>query len=244
MKTLPAPSGRNRRRSSAGSRKLRLLAWRRKALPVFLFDLDNTLYDADRYCFPWMHTHINAFLMRELGLEPEAADQLRRHYWRRYGTTLAGLLRHHPVDPRVFLEAIHPPALSADVPENMPLRHWLIRLPGPIYVFTNSVASHAWRVLERLQVADLVEDVFDMESAGFQGKPHHHAYRQVLRRLRIPAWRCVFFDDTLVNLRTARWMGMQTVHIEKKRRRARSAHQQVRALLSWEHCAVSPKTFR
>ncbi|WP_253253646.1 pyrimidine 5'-nucleotidase [Acidithiobacillus marinus] len=213
-------------------------------MPVFLFDLDNTLYDADRYCFPWMHIHINSFLMRELDLEPEAADRLRRHYWRRYGTTLAGLMRHHPVDPRAFLEAIHPPVLSADVPENPRLRLWLSRLPGPVYVFTNSSASHAWRVLERLQVADLVEEVFDMESADFQGKPHHHAYRQVLGRLRIPAWRCVFFDDTLANLRTARWLGMQTVHIEKKRRRARSAHQQVHALLGWEHGAASPKTCR
>jgi putative hydrolase of the HAD superfamily len=232
--SVPAPQ-RNRHAFSAAARKRRLLGWRRSALPVFLFDLDNTLYDADRYCFPWMHEHINAFLMEELGLKMEAADQLRRHYWRTYGTTLAGLMRHHTVDPRVFLKAIHPPVLSAQVPENPELRRWLVQLPGPVFVFTNSVASHAWRVLERLGVADIVEEVFDMETAGFQGKPHHHAYHQVLKRLKVPAWRCVFFDDTLTNLRTARWMGMRTVHIEKSRRRSRSAHNRVSSLMRWRY---------
>ncbi len=210
------------------------MAWRRRPLPVFLFDLDNTLYDADRYCFPWMHVHINAYLMRELGLDLEASDQLRRHYWRSYGTTLAGLMRHHTVDPHQFLDAIHPPALSADVPANPQLRRWLSQLPGPVFVFTNSVASHAWRVLERLGVADLVDDVFDMEVTDYQGKPHSHAYRQVLGLLRVPAWRCIFFDDMLANLRTARWLGMHTVHIQKGWRRSHSARSRVRLPILWQ----------
>ncbi|MFA7495203.1 MAG: pyrimidine 5'-nucleotidase [Acidithiobacillus sp.] len=220
------------------------LAWKRRPLPVFLFDLDNTLYDADRYCFPWMHEHINAYLMRELDLDLAAADLLRRHYWRRYGTTLAGLMRHHRVNPSIFLEEIHPPILSADVPENPELRRWLANLPGPVFVFTNSVASHAWRVLDKLGVSALVQDVFDMETAGYQGKPHVHAYRQVLRLLKVPAWRCVFFDDTLVNLRPARWMGMHTVHIHRKGSllRARSARSRATVLTRWNQPLLPQKS--
>lgn len=211
------------------------IGWRRRPLPVFLFDLDNTLYDADCYCFPWMHEHINTYLMRELDLEAGAADALRRHYWRAYGTTLAGLMRHHRVDPQFFLEAIHPSALSERVPAAPDLRRWLAALPGPAYVFTNSVASHAWRVLERLGVADRFQGIFDMETAAYQGKPHGIAYRRVLRALRVPAWRCIFFDDTLANLRAARWLGMQTVHISGPRRGTRSVHWRVRHLLAWSH---------
>jgi len=197
--------------------------WRRRPLPVFLFDLDNTLYDADRHCFPHMHACMHAYLMRRLELDETAASALRQHYWRRYGTTLAGLMRHHAVDPMEFLEAIHPPALAATVPQDRELARWLRSLPGPAFVFTNSVASHARRVLARLGVEEQFLGIFDMHFAGYRGKPDPQVYRRILRQLRVPSWRCIFFDDSRANLRTARWLGMGTVHLGRRRHPGRVA---------------------
>ncbi len=157
--------------------------------------------------------------MAELGLDLREAQEMRERYWRRYGTTLAGLMRHHRTDPVRFLEAIHPPGLADSVPPDPGLQEWLPRLPGPAYVFTNSLASHAARVLERLGVAGEIAGIFDMVHAGYGGKPDPQAYRRLLRQLRVPAWRCIFFDDSRANLRTARWLGMQTVWVHPRRRR-------------------------
>ena len=193
------------------------LGWRRRPVPVFLLDLDNTLYDANTWCFPGMHQYIHGFLMAELDLDLREAEELRERYWRRYGTTLAGLMRHHQVDPLRFLEAIHPPGLADAVPPDPGLEDWLSHLPGPAFVFTNSLASHAARVLERLGVGKHVAGIFDMVHSGYGGKPAPLAYRRLLRQLRVPAWRCVFFDDSRINLRPARWMGMQTVWVHPRR---------------------------
>ncbi len=217
--------GRRTRRSAGSKVLLSRRGWRRRPVPIFLFDLDNTLYDANRHCFPHMHAFIHDYLMRRLGLDETGASALRQHYWRRYGTTLAGLMRHHAVDPVEFLEAIHPPALAATVPPDRSLRQWLRHLPGPAFVFTNSVASHARRVLARLGVEDQFAGIFDMHFADYRGKPDAQVYRRILRSLRVPSWRCIFFDDSRANLRTARWLGMQTVHISHRRHPVKGALQ-------------------
>ncbi len=208
--------------------------WRRRPIPIFLFDLDNTLYDANCHCFPRMHAFIHDYLMRRLDLDEAGASALRQHYWRRYGTTLAGLMRHHDVDPVEFLEAIHPPALAATVPEDAGLRQWLRHLPGPAFVFTNSVASHARRVLAQLGVEDQFVGIFDMHFASYCGKPDAEVYRRILRELRVPSWRCIFFDDSRANLRTARWLGMHTVHISRRRHPGKGADR-VRTPIQWRH---------
>ncbi len=225
--------GASLRSLSRWPRRRRRPSIRRHAVPIFLFDLDNTLFDADRHCFPWMHEHINAYLMTHLQMDRSAADALRRDYWQRYGSTLAGLLRHHTVDPCAYLEAIHPPVLSRSVPADPALGRMLAALPGPAYVFTNSVASHAQRVLERLGVAHQVSAIFDVAACGFTGKPQLGAYRAVLRSLGVPAARCWMFEDTLANLRSARQLGMHTVYVGRLGRRAHSAQRKLRSLTSW-----------
>ncbi|MDD3759276.1 MAG: pyrimidine 5'-nucleotidase [Acidithiobacillus sp.] len=196
----------------------RFLGLRRRPWPVYLFDLDNTLYDANVHCFPQMHRYMHAYLQEKLGLERAAAEALRQQYWRRYGTTLAGLMRHHDTDPHEFLQAIHPPALAATVPANPLLDCWLASLDGPAYIFTNSVAAHAERVLARLQVTRHFLGIFDLSAAALRGKPDLYAYRSLLRRYRVAAPRCHFFDDSRANLRTARLLGMRTTWIHPRRR--------------------------
>ncbi|HYJ97974.1 MAG TPA: haloacid dehalogenase, partial [Burkholderiaceae bacterium] len=65
--------------------------------PVWLFDLDDTLHDASAASMPGINTAMTEFVQRELRLTRDEADALRRQYWRRYGATLLGLVRHHSV---------------------------------------------------------------------------------------------------------------------------------------------------
>ena len=64
-------------------------------MPTWIFDLDNTLHDARAHIFPQMDRAMTAYVQRALGLDEAAAGALRQEYWRRYGATLLGLMRHH-----------------------------------------------------------------------------------------------------------------------------------------------------
>lgn len=215
----PRPAGRGLR--SRGQRRG----------PVYLFDLDNTLFNANLHVFPRMNRHINAYLMRHLALEEAEADRLRRHYWRRYGTTLHGLMALHEVDPLHYLHSIHPEDLVLEVRPDLHLRRLLLALPGRKFVFTNSLRAHAERVLARLGVDDLFEDVFDVVATGLRPKPDPLAYRRILRRIGVPARACVMVEDTLANLATAKRLGMATIYIQSRRlRRSRCVDRHCRSI--------------
>jgi putative hydrolase of the HAD superfamily len=112
---------------------------RRRGGTVWIFDLDNTLHDANRHIFPQLNRSMTAYLERHLGLDAEGANALRVDYWRRYGATLLGLMRHHGVDPQHFLRETHRFAeLGRAVLRNPLLRSVLTRLPGRKLVFSNA----------------------------------------------------------------------------------------------------------
>ena len=56
---------------------------------------------------------------------------------------------------------------------HLPRRHIaaLARLPGRRFVFTNGCRNHAARILERLKLGHLFEQVGDIRTIGFVPKP-------------------------------------------------------------------------
>ena len=74
---------------------------------LWLFDLDDTLFEASGGMLHKIHLLMNEYMCRELGMEWEEASALRRHYWSVYGATFLGLWRHHGIDPRDFLSFAH-----------------------------------------------------------------------------------------------------------------------------------------
>jgi len=96
---------------------------------VWIFDLDNTLHDARARIVPSMHAQINAYLRRYFNVDAAGADAIRERFWRTYGTTLNGLMRHHGDDPRRFLRETHVfPELADMVVRENALKHALHRL--------------------------------------------------------------------------------------------------------------------
>ena len=184
--------------------------------PIWIFDLDNTLHDANPHIFPHLNHSMTAYLERHLGLDREGASRLRVQYWRRYGATLLGLMRHHDVDPVHFLWETHQfPDLRRMVLRHPLLRPVLTRLPGRKLVFSNSPVHYSRAVLQLLRVADLFEDVFSIEHTRYRPKPDPVGFQQLLRKHRLLPRRCVMVEDNLENLRAAKRLGMKTVWVDR-----------------------------
>jgi len=109
------------------------------------------------------------YLRRHCGIPAHEAGAVREHYWRRYGATLIGVMRHHGADPGHFLRETHDAeALAAEVRRGPGLRVMLARLPGRKLVFSNSPVHYSVAVLAALGIADLFDDVFAVEHTGYR----------------------------------------------------------------------------
>jgi len=180
---------------------------------VWLFDLDNTLHNANPHIFPAISRAMSAYVARKVGLDETAARALRDHYWHRYGATLTGLVRHHDVDPHHFLAETHDflPELPDMVVHERALRHVLKRLPGRKIVFSNAPVAYVEAVLELIGLRPLIDSVWTIERLRFTPKPHRAAFRRLLHQERLDPRRCILVEDTAANLKTARQLGMKTV---------------------------------
>ena len=183
--------------------------------PVWVFALDNTLHDADPHVFPHLNRSMTEYVERHLGVDTQAANAIRVQYWRRYGATLLGLMRHHGVDPHHFLRETHEfPDMRAAILRHPLLRHVLRRLPGRKLVFSNAPVHYSRAVLQLLRIADLFDDVFTIEHTGFRPKPDPAGFRRLLRKHRLHPRRCIMVEDNLANLKVAKRLGMKTVWVD------------------------------
>lgn len=180
--------------------------------PVWLFDLDNTLHNASPHIFPHINRSMTRYLEQHLGLAREEANALRMQYWRRYGATLIGLMRHHGTDPDHFLLETHRfDRLHEMMVFERALRGMLRRLPGRKIVFSNAPRHYAQAVLAVMGIARLFEDVVGIEDLDYQPKPGIRAYRSLLHAQGLRPEQCIMLEDSAANLRTAKRLGMRTV---------------------------------
>jgi putative hydrolase of the HAD superfamily len=187
---------------------------------VWIFDLDNTLHDARVHIFPSMHGQINSYLQKHFGVDEAGANQMRRSFWLRYGTTLRGLVRHHGTDPKHFLAQTHVfPELADMVVRENALKHALLRLGGRRLVFSNAPRHYVEEVLRAIGLERYFEAVYTIEDTGYRGKPHAWGFHRLLRKHNLDPHRCAMIDDILENLRAAHRLGMSTVWVSPVGRR-------------------------
>jgi len=185
----------------------------------WIFDLDNTLHNAAPHIFPQINQAMTGYLQTHLALDEVAAVQLRRHYVKRYGATLLGLMRHHGTDPGHFLWHTHQfPKLESMLLREPQLRATLTRLPGRKFVFSNSPVHYARAVLKALAVTDLFDDVFTIEHTRYRPKPDSYGFLRLCRANHLRPQRCIMVEDSLDNLRTADRLGMKTVWVTREPR--------------------------
>lgn len=177
---------------------------------VWVFDLDNTLYPPSCDLFAQVARRMSAFISERFGLNPDEASELRRRYFRLYGTTLRGLMLERGMEPGPFLDYVHDIDVSAVRPSPA-LDEALAALPGRKIIYTNGTTRHALNVTRRLGVADRFEAIFDIVDADHVPKPDPRPYRSLIERLAIDPRRAVMIEDMAVNLLPARDLGMTTV---------------------------------
>ncbi len=179
----------------------------------WVFDLDNTLYAADVDLFAQVDARMTSFVADLLGLDRVAAFRLQKDYFLRHGTTLAGLMAEHDVDPHAFLAYVHD--IEMDVlEENAPLAAAIAALPGRKLVFTNGDKPYALRVLDRLGLGASFEAVHDLHAMGLVPKPDPSAYAGLCAAFGLDPAACLFADDMARNLAPAKAIGMTTLWVD------------------------------
>ena len=201
-----------------------------------MFDLDDTLHNASAHIFPVMNQAMTNYIMDTLAMDEAAAHYLRRHYWRVYGATLKGLMRHHQTDPQHFLKVTHQfDDLAERVIAVKRLRHLIKSLAGRKVVFTNAPRDYALRVLNLLGIADCFELVFSVESTKFHAKPSLRGFQLLLASLRVKASDCVLLEDNAAALMTAKRLGMKTVLLSKKYHKPSFVDYRINQVLALTH---------
>lgn len=179
---------------------------------TWVFDLDNTLYPPQARLFDQIEVRMTQYVMDSLGVDRPRADYLRKHYWAQYGTTLAGLMREHDVDPGPYLTDVHDISLEHLEPDAH-LAAQIKALPGRCIVYTNGTAPYAERVLDARGLGGLFDAVYGVEHAGFLPKPEREAFEAVFRLDGVTTQTAAMFEDDPRNLQAPHEMGMRTVHV-------------------------------
>jgi putative hydrolase of the HAD superfamily len=177
---------------------------------IWVFDLDNTLYPAECNLFAQVDRKMAEFIARYLGVPFEYARHLQKSYYRQFGTTLAGMMQVHNMDPKAFLDYVHDIDLTP-VPDHPELRAAIASLPGRKLIFTAGSHAHAERVAGKLGVLDLFEDIIDIVDSAFIPKEKAEAYHRMLAAHDVVPERAAMFEDMPHNLEPAHALGMTTV---------------------------------
>lgn len=199
---------------------------------TWVFDLDNTLYPPKHRLFDQIEVRMTAWVMQALGVGKTEADRLRQHYWDSYGTTLAGLMREHNIDPAPYLTDVHDIDFSG-LPRDPELADAIRALPGRRIVYTNACEPYAHRVLEARGLNGLFDAVYGVEHAGFRPKPERAAFETIFAADGLNPETAAMFEDDPRNLAAPHEMGMKTVHVAPKPLKARHIHHHTDDLASF-----------
>jgi putative hydrolase of the HAD superfamily len=179
---------------------------------TWVFDLDNTLYPASARLFDLIDRRMTAYIVANLGVDTATADRLRADYWHRYGTTLAGLMAEHGLDPDPYLVDVHDIPLDRLSPDP-DLAARIRDLPGRRIVYTNGSAPYAERVLAARGLSGLFDAVYGVEHAGYRPKPEAAAFATVFTRDGLDPRAAAMFEDDARNLAVPHALGLRTVHV-------------------------------
>lgn len=181
----------------------------------WVFDLDNTLYPPAARLFDQIEVKMTDYVVSALGVNRTTANRLRTDYWAKYGTTLAGLMREHDVDPGPYLNEVHDISLDHLTPDPE-LLAMIKALPGRKIVYTNGTAPYAARVLEARGLDTAFSAVYGVEHAEFLPKPERAAFETIFATDGISPERAAMFEDEPRNLSAPHEMGMRTVHVAEE----------------------------
>ena len=185
----------------------------KQKINTWIFDLDNTLYSADSGIFQQVHKLMGEFISKNLKMDMVEAKKLQSKYYKQHGTTLRGLMDNHGVEPDYFLDEVHKLDYSIVGPNEI-LNKELEKIQGRKIIYTNANKKHVVDVLERINLANFFDEIFDIKMANYIPKPEIRPYEQIIDLFNINPSSSAMFDDIAKNLVPAKKVGFTPVWVD------------------------------
>ena len=185
----------------------------KEKINTWIFDLDNTLYSADSGIFQQVHILMGEFISKNLNMDMPEAKKLQSKYYKQHGTTLRGLMDNHGIDPDHFLDEVHRLDYSI-VGSNKILNEELHKLQGRKIIYTNANKKHVIDVLDRINLTNFFDEIFDIKMANYIPKPELKPYEQIIDLFNIEPKSSAMFDDIAKNLVPAKKVNFTSVWID------------------------------
>ena len=179
-------------------------------IDTWVFDLDNTLYPHHVNLWQQVDRRIGEYIAGYLKVPADEARRIQKDYYRRYGTSMRGMMSLHGVSADDYLAYVHKIDHSPLEP-NPAMGAAIAKLPGRKLVLTNGSTDHAGKVLERLGIGAHFEAVFDIIAAELEPKPAPQTYQKFLKLHGVDPSSSAMFEDLARNLVTPHDLGMTTV---------------------------------
>ena len=177
---------------------------------TWVFDLDNTLYPHHVNLWQQVDARIGEFVSAWLKVSAEEARLIQKDYYRRYGTTMRGMMTEHGVRADDYLAYVHKIDHSPLEP-NPAMGEAIKKLPGRKLILTNGSVDHVGAVLERLGLSSHFDGVFDIVAAELEPKPAPGTYQKFVALHSVDPTRAAMFEDLARNLVVPHRLGMTTV---------------------------------
>src|SRR5690348_14520245 len=177
---------------------------------TWVFDLDNTLYPHHLNLWQQVDERIRTYIANFLKVSPDEAFRVQKDYYKRYGTSMRGLMTEHGMDPDDYLAFVHKIDHSPLEP-NPALGAAIEQLPGRKLILTNGTRAHADAVMRRLDIHMHFDDVFGINEANLEPKPLPQTYDLFLRTHGVDPAKAAMFEDLARNLEVPHSLGMTTV---------------------------------
>ena len=181
---------------------------------IWLFDLDNTLYLPNLGIFSQIDKKMKKFISKKMDLTEEEAFKLQKQFYKKYGTTLYGLMKKYDVNPNDFLEYVHNINLKK-LKKSDSLKKKIYALPGKKIIYTNADEAYARKILKRLGIYELFFDIFDIKKALYEPKPMLSSINKIIKTYKLNPHKVGYFDDLKINLKSAHKKGIITFHISE-----------------------------
>ena len=174
-----------------------------------LFDCDGVLYQDLEAVFGQVSKKMTEYISKKLNIDLIKAKELQTNYFHKYNTSLNGLMIHHDIPPREFLDYVHDIDLSF-LEEDKTLRYELENIKLNKYVFTNGSKEHVKNITTHLGIDDQFDGVFDIVDAKYHPKPEAITFDLMVQKFKIDPNETLYIEDIAKNLSIGKERGTIT----------------------------------
>jgi putative hydrolase of the HAD superfamily len=174
---------------------------------TLFFDLDNTNYSP--FCGLWeaISQRISEFMTIRMRIPSENVISIRQYCRKNFGTTLLGLKSKYELNEDDYLQFVHEVDLSCYIHPNLDLNFMLDSLPQRKIIFTNSILTHAERVLATMGITHCFDQIIDFYEITPYSKLQKDSFLIALNKAHEPfPQNCVIIDDSFQVLEIAHQM--------------------------------------